>query len=161
MKRALVFLSVLMAISCGRQQARDQQPKPAAEAPKPVEYFHPDPATAGTLSGTVFFRGTRPTPQAISMESEQGCQRLHAGKPVYDEPVITGKSGGLANAFVYIQAGLGDKKFEPAKDPVTIDQRGCMFAPRVLGIRPGQVLDLKNSDPVSHNIHPMPANNRE
>jgi hypothetical protein len=42
-----------------------------------------------------------------------------------------------------------------------LDQHGCMFVPRVIGIRAGQVLDVKNSDEVSHNIHPMPANNRE
>jgi hypothetical protein len=32
---------------------------------------------------------------------------------VYGETVVIGKSGGLANAFVYIQAGLEGKKFEP------------------------------------------------
>jgi hypothetical protein len=36
-----------------------------------------------------------------------------------------------------------------------------MFLPRVIGLETGQTLDLKNSDPVSHNIHPMPNNNRE
>jgi hypothetical protein len=36
-----------------------------------------------------------------------------------------------------------------------------MFVPRVIGIETGQVLDVKNSDPVSHNIHPLPKENRE
>ncbi len=31
----------------------------------------------------------------------------------------------------------------------------------MIGIRAGQELEVKNSDGVSHNIHPMPANNRE
>jgi YVTN family beta-propeller protein len=42
-----------------------------------------------------------------------------------------------------------------------MDQHGCMFVPRIIGIRPGQTLDLKNGDAVSHNVHPMPVNNRE
>ena len=33
--------------------------------------------------------------------------------------------------------------------------------PRVIGVRTGQTLAVKNGDPVSHNIHPMPKNNRE
>ena len=42
-----------------------------------------------------------------------------------------------------------------------LEQRGCQFIPRVLAIRTGQVLAVKNSDPVSHNVHPMPKNNRD
>ena len=34
-----------------------------------------------------------------------------------------------------------------------------MFVPRVLGIRAGQTMDARNSDQVSHNIHPKPTNN--
>ena len=158
MRRLLLFAAALLPAGCGKS---DSPKKPATEAPKSIDYFHVDPATAASLSGTIVFHGTRPARQAISMESEEGCQQAHAGKPVFDEPVLTGMNGGLANAFVYIQAGLEGKKFEPAKAAVLIDQKGCMFAPRVIGIRAGQTLDLKNSDSVSHNIHPMPANNRE
>ena len=87
--------------------------KKAANAPKPVEYFHVDPATAGTITGAITFTGAKPARELISMESDEGCQKAHAGKPAYDEAVVTGKNGGLANAFVYIQAGLEGKKFEP------------------------------------------------
>ena len=71
------------------------------------------------------------------MEADDGCQKANAGKKVYDEAVVTGKNGGLANAFVYIQSGLEGKKFEPAKEAVMLDQHGCMFVPRVIGIRAG------------------------
>jgi hypothetical protein len=131
------------------------------EGVKAVEYFHVDRATAGTLRGKIAFKGAKPARQAISMEAEAGCRQAHAGHPVYDEPVVTGKDGGLANAFVYIQAGLEGKNFEPVKGPVSLDQHGCLFVPRVIGIRAAQPLDVKNSDAVSHNIHPMPQNNRE
>ena len=74
---------------------------------------------------------------------------------------MVGKSGGLANAFVYIEKGLEGKTFEPAPAPVMLDQHGCMFVPRAIGMQSGQTLDVKNSDTVSHNIHPMPKNGRE
>ena len=67
----------------------------------------------------------------------------------------------MANAFVYIKSGLEGKSFEVPANPVTIDQNGCWFHPRVFGIQVGQVLKVVNSDPVTHNIHPMAQVNRE
>jgi hypothetical protein len=95
------------------------------------------------------------------MDSDASCAQAHKGKPVYDASLITGKDGALANAFVYIQSGLEGKSFEPLKESVTLDQHGCLFVPRVIGLGTSTMLDVKNSDPVSHNIHPMPKNNRE
>jgi len=158
MRRGVLFAAAVLAAGCGKTDAPKQ---PAAEAPKPVEYFHVDPATAGSITGSISYRGSKPARQVISMEAEEGCQKANAGKPVYDEQLLVGKNGGLISAFVYIQSGLENKKFEPVKEAVVLDQRGCMFTPRVLGIRPAQPLDLKNGDSVSHNIHPMPVNNHE
>jgi plastocyanin len=158
MKRLLLCAAALLLAAC---EKNDLPKKTAAKEMKAIDYFHVDPATAASLSGTIVYRGARPARHVISMDAEEACQKAHAGKPVYEEPILTGKNGGLANAFVYIQAGLEGKQFEPAKESVLIDQKGCLFVPRIIGIRAGQSLDLKNSDPVSHNIHPMPANNRE
>ena len=157
MKRLLFVPTALLLAGCGKVEA----PKPAAEPAKTVDYFRVDPATAGTISGTIVFRGAQPKRQIVSMEADEGCQQAHAGKLVYDDAILTGAKGGLANTFIYIAAGLENKKFEPPKESVSIDQHGCLFVPRVIGIRAGQPLDLKNSDSVTHNIHPMPANNRE
>jgi plastocyanin len=158
MRLALILTAAMFAAACG-----SKSPEPAAktEIAKPVEYFHVDPATAGELHGRILYRGAKPVMQTISMESDATCLQEHGGKPVPDEVVQIGKDGGLSNAFVYIQTGLEGKVFEPVKEPVLLDQRGCLFAPRTLGIRAGQPLDLKNSDRVAHNIHPLPKNNRE
>jgi plastocyanin len=155
-KLAPLFLAALAA-SCSKA------PEPAAksDAPKPVAYFHVDAATAGKLHGRILYQGPKPTRRAIDMQADITCTQEHAGAPAYDEPVVVGKDNGLANAFVYVQTGLEGKTFEPVKEPVILDQRGCMFVPRALGVRAGQPLDLRNSDKVSHNVHPVPKNNRE
>jgi plastocyanin len=158
MKPAPIVFAALLAAGCG---APPPPQKTAAEIHPTVEYFHVDPATAGSVAGKVVFHGAKPAPTIISMNSDAGCSKAHGGKPVSFQPVVTSKDGGLTNAFVYIQAGLEGKKFEPSKEPVTLDQHGCMFTPRLLGIQAGQPLDLKNSDAVSHNVHPLPQNNRE
>ncbi len=156
-RRGLLFVSAaLFALGC-----RTERPPEKKAQTKPVEYFHVDAATAGTLHGRVTYRGPKPAREAIVMDSDAGCEQANHGRKVYDPSIIVGQGGGLANAFVYIRSGLEGKTFEPAKEPVVIDQRGCMFIPRVIAARAGQTLDVKNSDPVSHNIHPMPANNRE
>jgi plastocyanin len=67
----------------------------------------------------------------------------------------------VANAFIYVEKGLEGKVFETPSKPVVIDQHGCWFRPRVLGIQAGQPLQVVNSDPVTHNIHPMGSVNRE
>ena len=161
MKYLLVPAAALLMASCAGGDKPKAEEKKVAVAPQAVEYFHVDAATAATLKGSITFAGVKPPHQKIDMASDEGCQKAAAGKPVYDEPVVTGKGGGLANAFVYIQAGLEGKKFEPATEAVVLDQHGCIFVPHVIALRAGQTLELKNGDAVSHNVHPLPANNRE
>ena len=151
-------LLVLLAAGCADGgKTTDPVLKEVGSAPAA---FKVDPATAATVTGKVVFAGAKPAKKAIAMNEEAACVRLHKA-PVYNEEVVVNKDGTLANVFVYVKTGLEGKTFEAAKDPIVIDQHGCMFRPRVFGIRVGQPLMVKNTDPVSHNIHPMPKDNRE
>jgi hypothetical protein len=94
------------------------------------------------------------------MEEDPACVAAHHGKP-FDESLLVSPKGTLANAFIYLKTGLGGKRFETPSVPVVIDQNGCWFHPRILGIQTNQVLQVTNSDPVTHNIHPMAEINRE
>ena len=161
MKNALVIGAALLTAACGNADKEEKKAAAPAPAATPVEYFHVDPASAGTVAGAILYKGAKPAHEIISMDAEQGCVQANAGKPVADPSILTGKDAGLANAFVYIQTGLEGKKFEPVTTPVVLDQKGCMFIPRVIGMRAGQTIDMKNGDSVAHNIHPMPQNNRE
>jgi plastocyanin len=75
--------------------------------------------------------------------------------------VVVGAGGGLENAVVYVSDGLNGKTFDPPSQPAVLEQKGCIYQPRVLALQANQKLDVKNDDSTSHNIHPMPANNRE
>jgi hypothetical protein len=154
-------LLALALLAAGCKEAPPPAQQTAAEPAAPPEYFHVDPATAATVHGKIAYHGPKPAKERISMDAEAACEQAHAGHPVYDESISVGKDGALANAFVYIQSGLEGKTFEPVKTAVTLDQHGCMFVPRIIALRAAQPLEVKNSDPVSHNIHPMPKNNRE
>lgn len=122
--------------------------------------FQVDPATAGSIHGIVTFSGAKPKPVLIDMSSDPACVAAHKGK-AYDESLVVNSKGQLANAFVYIEKGLEGKRFAVPSASVTMDQGGCWFRPHVLGVQVGQTLDVTNSDPVTHNIHPMATVNRE
>lgn len=158
--------TVIFFSSCGSTTKKDAQSKTNSEiqgkatAPASPSYFKPDPATTGSLVGTIRFSGAKPQRKRIDMSEDPACVEAHRGKP-FDESVMVNPNHTLANVFVYIKSGLEGKKFEVPADPVTIDQRGCWFNPRVLGIQTGQILRVINSDPVTHNIHPLAQINRE
>lgn len=154
MKRLTILAPLLICIGCNQAK---QVPAPEKKAP---QYFQVDRTTAGGVRGKVRFAGKAPPRRQISMEAEAACAALHK-TAVVDETVKVSGDGSLANVFVYIKTGLEGKTFEPPGTAVVLDQHGCQFVPRIVPLRVGQTLAVKNSDPVSHNIHPMPRNNRD
>lgn len=153
----LAALAALLAACSSKPVAQDSRP---AQAPAEPAYFKVDPATSGTVTGKVTFHGKLPPHKKVDMSEDPQCAGLHK-TAVYDDSVAASKDGSLANVFIYISHGLEGKKFQPPAQPVSIDQKGCWFIPRVMGIQTGQQFDVVNSDPVTHNIHPRPHNNRE
>ncbi|WP_051669784.1 carboxypeptidase regulatory-like domain-containing protein [Bryobacter aggregatus] len=136
-------------------------PTPKTAAPSRPNYFAVDKATAATLTGRIEFSGKRPAATPIQMDQDQDCARMNAAHPKTNEVIAVDKKGGLSNTFVYLKTGLEGKIFAPPATPAVMDQKGCWFGPRVLGIQAKQPLRITNSDPVTHNIHPMAQVNRE
>ena len=56
------------------------------------------------------------------------------------------------NIAVYVDV-IADKKFDPPKDHVVIDQRKMSFIPHVVAVQQGTAVDFLNSDPVGHNVY--------
>ncbi|HLK65371.1 MAG TPA: hypothetical protein VKU19_18155 [Bryobacteraceae bacterium] len=161
MKSALLLIlcsSSALFSSCS--SSGNKEPKKAAPPAATPAYFKVDPATAGSLSGTVRFTGKAPAKKIIDMSGDPACVEAHHGKAYGESLVVNGK-GDLANVFVYVKSGLEGKTFETPTTPVMFDQRGCWFSPRVFGIQAGQPLQISNSDPVTHNVHPIAQVNRE
>jgi len=123
------------------------------------------PATAGgagavAIRGVVKFEGIPPKAKSISMAADPSCAKQHVGS-VSTPEVTTDSKGGLQNVLVFIADGLGDRTFDPPKEPVVITQKGCQYEPHVMAVQANQPIEVVNDDPTSHNIHPIPANNRE
>lgn len=149
----------MMVTGCSRGAKQTKPPADRGLEATALAY-HVDPHTAGSISGTIRFAGKRPSRKAINMSEDPACVEAHHGK-ASDESLVVSSNGSLANAFIYVKGGLETKRFETPSAPAVIDQNGCWFRPRVLGIQVNQLLQVSNSDPVTHNIHPMAQINRE
>ena len=119
-----------------------------------------DAAGGASLKGTAKFEGAAVKPARIDMSSDPNCAKAHS-TPATTEDLMIGASGGLENVVVYVSDGLGDRTFEPPQQPAVIEQKGCQYKPHVVALQTNQKLDVVNSDATTHNIHPMPTNNRE
>jgi plastocyanin len=120
-----------------------------------------DPATAGSISGTVKLDGKPPALRAINMSAEPVCEKAHPG-PVMSEEVVTGEGGALGNVVVYVKGqSLDQYRYPMPNQPVVLDQQGCMYEPHVVALRTGQQLEVKNEDQTTHNVHALPNTNAE
>jgi hypothetical protein len=108
------------------------------------------PGKTGTasLTGTVAYHGAVPATPTRTATSD--CAKLAGPAPA---PLVVGKDGGVKDAFVWIKAGLPPGQYPVPTQPVTLDQKGCEYSPRVFGVRVGQTVALVNSDPILHNVH--------
>jgi hypothetical protein len=105
----------------------------------------------GTITGHVRLLGELPGNPVIRMTRDPMCAKVNAGKRVIQETVLAALDGSMANVFVQLTGSFPDTPI-PAQ-PVTIDQRGCVYLPRVVGVRLGQTLQVRNGDNLLHNVH--------
>ena len=114
-----------------------------------------------TIRGTVKYPGPVPVAKPNKrLEGDPPCCALHKETPKLDTLVVD-PAGGVRWSFVYVKKGLEGKTFEPPKEPVTIDQKGCLYTPHLVGAVVGQTVNFRNSDKMLHNVHGIPFLNKE
>jgi len=141
MKRALIF--VLFTIVAVITIAQLQSPAAAQGS--------------GTIVGHVKLTGPAPGNPMIRMGMDPMCAKLNAGKRVFHEYVVVNESGGLANAFVDLTGSLPNSAAPSA--PVVLEQKNCVYTPRVVGARAGGTLRIVSDDMLAHNVHSVSLKN--
>jgi hypothetical protein len=115
----------------------------------------PAPLPLPQVTGIVVWAENPPPPAAnLPLAGQPDCK-----VPVPDESIVVDPdSRGLRDAFVWLEPAPG-KTFEipdalrkPALPNVEIDQIDCRYVPRVVALREGQTLTVKNSSNVAHNV---------
>ena len=97
----------------------------------------------GTIEVEVRYQGA-PVVEDIKVNKDvEVC-----GKEKKIEKIVVGPNKGLLHALAWVT----DAKGPTTSKPVSLDQKGCEFHPRVLAMMPGEI-DILNSDGILHNIH--------
>ena len=154
---ACAGVAILAAGACGESEpssAPAATPAPAA-APAPTDKAD----GPGVITGVVTFAGKAPKPRPLPMDSDPQCAKQGPGAT--SEVILVGPGNGIQNVFVYVKDGLGTRRYAVPASPATLDQKGCRYVPHVFGVQVGQTVLLSNSDPLIHNVHALPKNNRE
>ena len=123
------------------------------ESAKPAQQPTPlDMSTVGMVAGVVRFEGTVPEQSVAQLSGWAECAAQHPqGNPPAGDVLVN--DGRVQNALVYIKDGLGTRVFAVPTEPVSVDQKGCIFLPRVVGVQVDQPLKFLNSDALAHNVH--------
>ena len=109
--------------------------------------FLPAAAMAESIEGAVDFGGKAPAPGKLHREADPYC-----AKKTMTDPAVLVKNGKLENVWVHVTKGAKETAKPPA-DTVEMDQKDCMYEPRMTTAVVGQKIQAKNGDPVLHNVH--------
>jgi plastocyanin len=128
----------------------------SAQAAKPVA---PGNAKTGTITGHVKMMGSAPGNPVIRMGADPVCAALarSSGALPIQQFVIVDGNGGVANTYVALQGTFAATPV--STEPITINQRNCVYLPRVIAGRVGQTLKIVNQDTTLHNLHSLSLKN--
>lgn len=103
-------------------------------------------APNGSVKGTVIFEGEAPDRPKLVRDTDPVCAKVDK---LSEDVVVT--KGKLKDVLVRVKNGTAGKHTAPAA-PVAIDQKDCMYTPRVVGVVAGGKLGVRNSDGTFHNV---------
>jgi hypothetical protein len=113
-----------------------------------AQYTEAAVANGGTISGRVTYDGTPPKPEKVTITQDPAtCGNSRE----LDEWQVS-STGGVKEAVVYLVDIKSGKKMDFPPNPV-VDQKGCHYEPHMQILGKNTSLQVKNSDPILHNIH--------
>ncbi|HUM11215.1 MAG TPA: carboxypeptidase regulatory-like domain-containing protein [Myxococcaceae bacterium] len=113
-----------------------------------AQYTEAAVASGGTISGRITYDGSPPNPEKVTITQDPGtCGTSRE----LDEWKIS-PTGGVKDVVVYLADIKSGKKMDLPAKPV-LDQKGCHYDPHTQIIAQNADLQVKNSDPILHNIH--------
>jgi hypothetical protein len=106
-------------------------------------------ADGGSVTGKLLFKGAVPPPRRMLIaKNKEVC-----GEGEREIVEVAVKGGALANGIVVVDGITRGKAWGTGGQRPLLDQKGCRFMPAMLVVPRGGDIDIRNSDPVLHNIH--------
>jgi plastocyanin len=114
-------------------------------------------ASAADITGSVSFTGELPPRPKTPITIDQYI----CGKEKDAEDLVLGPKRGVQQAVVWIENPPAGAKWPADLPKVEMDQKGCVFVPRVVVVPVGGTVDFLNSDRLLHNLHSLSKDNPE
>ena len=112
-------------------------------------------ASAAAIKGTVQFVGGAVDQKKLSVTVDQ----FVCGKDKDSEDLVLSPQRGIRNAVVSLATPPPGAKWEFSAAPVFLDQKQCVFTPRVILVPVGGTVEFLNSDRLLHNLHSASKSN--
>jgi plastocyanin len=115
----------------------------------------PGLATAGEIQGRVVLTGEVPAPRKVPITIDQYV----CGTEQTGTDLLVSGAREVRNVVVWVEnPPPGAPSTAPAA-AVQMDQKDCMFAPRVVVVPAAGTVEFLNSDRLLHNLHSVPREN--
>jgi len=115
-----------------------------------------DLARAAAIRGSVVVAGAPEAPRKLPVTIDQYV----CGKEKDAEDLVVGPQRGVRNAVAWLaNPPAGGKKWDTPEAKVEMDQKGCVFVPRVVIVPAGGTVEFLNSDRLLHNLHSVARDN--
>ena len=148
---AIIILFVMIASKEKTQTVEEYIPPVKTEitvTPAQKEITKQNPSMSRVF-GTIHFEGVAPKGEKLNLPA--ACANQFPGDVYSNE--VSAQNGKLENVLVRITKGIdANAMTEIPQTPVELDQRGCIYHPRVVAARVGQPVVFINSDPIFHNV---------
>lgn len=160
---ALAVASVTLIVGCGGDDSpsgsgSEKLKKPTGKITLVETVPGAEGATGpGVVHGRVTFVGKPPVnPPLNGVKNTDQCLE-HGHDVPLDERVVLDASGNMRDMVVVLTKVKDAPEF--SGDPIVVDQKGCLFIPRVSVAQVGQPLHVTNSDTIAHNVRLQASKN--
>jgi plastocyanin len=152
----LIATSLTLLAGCPEDKpsgtAGTQKPGPAPKAPTPTATSTSDTGSAeafgkGVITGTVTFTGDKHPEMKVPKARNKAkfCQ-----DDLVKHDAILIEDGKIQDVWVGVASDQVSGDYEGKE--LTLDQKNCLYVPRMLALMPGQDFQVTNSDPTMHNV---------
>ncbi len=142
---------ILVALFAGIAGCQNGRPEDEAKSLLPTRFGK------ASVAGRIMFYGTPPENPLLRPSGDAHCREAHPGGLRLPE-ITVGSNGEVADVFIYVKLGLDPS--QPTEAQVVLDQKECLYQPRVLGVQVGQPLAIRNTDATLHNVRAAARSNR-
>ena len=112
-------------------------------------------AHGAEITGNVLYSGPLPERPKVPVTIDQYI----CGKEKDADDLMLGPKRGVQNAVVWLETAPAGVKWQAPLPKVEMDQKGCVFVPRLVIVPVGGTVEFLNSDRLLHNLHSLSTEN--